>query len=67
MMDIFKCENCGKLDKGAISVSESTISAIKYIVLAPPKKLYSFNLKDESLEELKMITKLYFEEKISFM
>ena len=63
----FKCENCGKLDKGAISVSESTISAIKYIVLAPPKKLYSFNLKDESLEELKMITKLYFEEKISFM
>lgn len=59
----FKCENCGKLDKGAISVSESTISAIKYIVLAPPKKLYSFNLKDESLEELKMITKLYFEEK----
>ena len=62
-----KCENCGKLDKGAISVSESTISAIKYIVLAPPKKLYSFNLKDESLEELKMITKLYFEEKISFM
>ena len=39
----FKCENCGKLDKGAISVSESTISAIKYIVLAPPKKLYSFN------------------------
>ena len=63
----FKCENCGKLDKGAISVSESTISAIKYIVLAPAKKLYSFNLKDESLEELKMITKLYFEEKISFM
>ena len=63
----FKCENCGKLDKGAISVSESTISAINYIVLAPPKKLYSFNLKDESLEELKMITKLYFEEKISFM
>ena len=63
----FKCENCGKLDKGAISVSESTISAIKYIVLAPPKKLYSFILKDESLEELKMITKLYFEEKISFM
>ena len=61
----FKCENCGKLDKGAISVSESTISAIKYIVLAPPKKLYSFNLKDESLEELKIIAKLYFQEKIS--
>ncbi len=60
----FKCENCGKLDKGAISMSESTISAIKYIVMAPAKKLYSFNLKDESLNELKLITKLYFHEKI---
>ncbi len=61
----FKCGKCGGQDKGAISVSESTISAIKYIVLAPPKKLYSFNLKDESLEELKIIAKLYFQEKIS--
>ena len=60
----FKCENCGRLDKGAISMSESTISAIKYIVMAPAKKLYSFNLKDESLNELKLITKLYFREKI---
>lgn len=60
----FKCENCGRLDKGAISMSESTISAIKYIVMAPAKKLYSFNLKDESLNELKVITKLYFHEKI---
>ena len=61
----FKCKKCGEIDKGAISISESTISAIKYIVLAPPKKLYSFNLKDESLEELKIIAKLYFQEKIS--
>ncbi len=60
----FKCENCGRLDKGAISMSESTISAIKYIVMAPAKKLYAFNLKDESLNELKLITKLYFREKI---
>ena len=45
-------------------MSESTISAIKYIVMAPAKKLYSFNLKDESLNELKLITKLYFHEKI---
>lgn len=63
----FKCENCGKVDKGAIGVSEGTVSAIKYIVLAPPKKLYSFNLREESLEELKMITKLYFEDKLNFI
>ena len=46
--DGFKCENCGRLDKGAISISESTVSAIRYIVMAPAKKLFSFSLKDES-------------------
>lgn len=60
----FKCEACSRLDKGAISISESTQNAIKYIVMAPPKKLYSFNLKDESLAELNLIAKLYFNEKL---
>lgn len=62
--DGFKCESCGKLDKGAISISESTISAIRYIVMAPAKKLYSFSLKDESLNELKLVSKLYFDDKL---
>ena len=60
----FKCEACSKLDKSSLQMSESTANAIKYIVMAPPKKLYSFNLKDESLNELKLITKLYFDEKL---
>ena len=60
----FKCETCGKQDKSCISMSESTTNAIKYIIMPPPKKLYSFNLKDQSLEELKLISKLYFEEKM---
>ena len=60
----FKCETCGKQDKSCISMSESTTNAIKYIIMAPPKKLYSFNLKDQSLEELKLISKLYFEKKM---
>ena len=45
----FKCEACSKQDKSCISISPSTLLAIKYIVTSPPKKLYSFNLKDESL------------------
>lgn len=60
----FKCEACSKQDKSSLQMSESTANAIKYIVMAPPKKLYSFNLKDESLNELKLITKLYFDEKL---
>ena len=60
----FKCSTCAKQDKSCLSMSESTANAIRYIVMAPAKKLYSFNLKDESLNELKLITKLYFDEKL---
>ena len=60
----FKCKICSKQDKGCLQMSESTASAIKYIVMAPAKKLYSFNLKAESLNELKLIAKLYFNEKL---
>ena len=60
----FKCEECGKQDKSAISMSESTKNAIKYIITAPAKKIYSFELKNESLEELKLISKIYFNEKL---
>ncbi len=60
----FKCESCGRQDKSAIEMSESAKNAIKYVISAPPKKLYSFNLKDESLKEFKLITKIYFDEKM---
>ena len=45
-------------------MNESTKNAIKYTVTAPAKKIYSFNIKDESLEEFKLITKIYFNEKL---
>lgn len=60
----FKCEDCSRQDKSCIKMSESTKNAIKYIVTAPPKKMYSFNLKEDSLEEFKLISKIYFNEKM---
>lgn len=60
----FKCNICSRLDKSSIHMSSSTANAIKFTVTAPPKKIYSFDLKDESLEEFKLITKLYFNEKL---
>lgn len=59
-----KCKVCGKQDTSIIQISESTLNAIKYTVTAPSKKLYSFNLKDDALEEFKLVTKLYFNEKL---
>ena len=39
----FKCEACARQDKGAIKISKSTANAIKYIILADAKKIFSFN------------------------
>ena len=51
-------------DKSSLNMSESTKNAILYTVSAPPKKLYSFNLKDDSLREFELISKIYFNEKL---
>lgn len=60
----FKCKTCSRLDKSTITMSESTVNAIKYTVTAPAKKIYSFTIKDESLKEFKLISKIYFNEKL---
>ncbi len=60
----FKCTVCSKQDKSCVSMNENTRNAIKYIIMSPAKKIFSFNLKDESLIELKMIADLYFNEKL---
>lgn len=62
----FKCESCAKQDTGAVQISESTQNAIKYIVMAPPKKLFSFSISEENIKQLKLISKIYTEDKLSF-
>lgn len=59
-----KCEICSGQDKSAIEISEATFKAIKYIILAPPKKLFSFNLAEQSVRELKIISNIYLNEKL---
>lgn len=59
-----KCESCSRQDKGAIQISEGTAIAIKYIIMAPPKKLFSFNLSEEGKKELELISKLYLNDKL---
>lgn len=59
-----KCSSCGKLDKGAIQVLPVSVDALKYICNAPSKKIFSFNVPDESEKELDIISKLYLNEKL---
>ena len=58
------CDICSRQDKGAMEISEATLNAIKYIVLAPPKKLFSFNVSDQSIKELEIISNIYLNEKL---
>ena len=60
----FKCKICGKADKSCIEISIATVNAIKYIVMAPDKKIFSFNLSENALKELELVTKLYLNDKL---
>lgn len=60
----FKCANCGRLDKSAISISPTTVDAIRYVIGAPAKKIFSFDLSEENLKELSLVSTIYLKEKI---
>lgn len=59
-----KCSSCGKQDKSAISILPATVDAIRYIIMAPAKKIFSFTVPTESVKELEMVAKLYLNEKL---
>lgn len=59
-----KCSSCGKSDKSAIELSPATVDALKFIVMAPAKKIFSFNIPEDSVKELEIISKLYLNEKL---
>lgn len=60
----FKCGACGKMDKSVIEISKPTIEAIKYIVLAPAKKIFSFSVQENTIKELQIISKIYLNQKL---
>lgn len=60
----FKCKNCGKVDKSAISMCATSVDAIRYIIAAPAKKIFSFELNDDAIKEISLISKVYLREKL---
>ena len=59
-----KCSSCGKQDKGAIEILTATYDALRFILTAPAKKLFSFNIPEDSIKELEIISKLYLNDKL---
>lgn len=51
------CENCGV--PGAIPCHKNVITAIRFICLTEPKKIFSFNLSEENLSLLSQISEKY--------
>lgn len=53
------CKSCGKLLSGAIPVCESTLYTLQYIMNAEVTKLYTFEVSDAVLHELKHVSQAY--------
>ncbi|MCH5320953.1 MAG: DNA repair protein RecO [Eubacterium sp.] len=51
------CENCGKV--GAIPCPKNVITAIRFICLTEPKKIFSFSLSENNLDLLSDISEKY--------
>lgn len=59
-----KCETCKKLDKAAISMSMLTFTSFIYTLSSEPKKIFSFDIPEESIDELGLIVDIYMIEKL---
>lgn len=45
-------------------MSEAALYAVRYAVMSEAKKLFSFNIPEDAKEELKLISKVYLDEKL---
>ena len=59
-----KCNVCSKQDKGAMEISSTTKDALRYIIYADSKKIFSFEVPEETIKELEIISKIYLREKL---
>ena len=62
--DGVKCPICQKLDKSVIHMSKATFSALVYVLSCDSKKLFSFDIPQEDIDELSLFTKIYTTQKL---
>ena len=59
-----KCIECRKQDKSTIQISSSTLAGLRFIANSPSKNIFGFDLKGESLKELKLLSQVYMDQKL---
>lgn len=62
--DGMKCEICKRLDKGALHLSKTAFSALIYILSCDSKKLFSFEIPEDAINELKLLAQIYTTQKL---
>ncbi len=53
------CNTCSRLDKSVIRLSKTTFSALIYVLSCDSKKIFSFDIPQGAIDELKLFTKIY--------
>ena len=62
--DGVKCKACSNLDKSVIRLSKTAFSALIYVLSCDSKKLYSFEIPQEAIDELRLLAKIYTTQKL---
>lgn len=62
--DGVKCEICQKIDKGIIHLSKTAFSSMIYILSCEPKKLFSFTIPEDAIDELRLLSRVYVTQKL---
>lgn len=58
------CSECEQGLTGAISISEGTARALRYVIKSDIKKLFSFSVPESVLKELRIISEIYLRDKL---
>ncbi|TYQ15517.1 UNVERIFIED_CONTAM: DNA replication and repair protein RecO [Acetivibrio alkalicellulosi] len=58
------CKKCSFLDGSAMDISEGTAKALNYIIYSNIKNLFCFEVSDQVLRELNIISKRYLKERL---
>ena len=52
------------VNKIQVEMKDPTKNAIKYIMIADPKKIFGFSLSEECMKELELISNIYLNDKL---
>lgn len=59
-----KCSACAKQDTGTIKLDVTSFSALIYILSCEPKKIFAYDIPQNSIEELRVLAQVYLAEKL---